>query len=311
MLTVDIVCLSVCVFVLFSQEQEGDVKGAADTIQEVHVETYGSLSKKDKVEFILEQIRLVLAKKDFVRAYIVAGKVSRKHLQEESMEEYKVRFFTLLAEYHRHEKDALELAKDYHAIYSTPHILKDENLWKQALQATVLFLCLSIYGNEQQDLMNKIKLDTNLEKLPACKLAVDLFLKKEIINYPMPPQTELEALAVFGMDDLASHWHEVFHRRIIQHNVRVAALYYQRIHGSRLAQLLQLDPVRLEREIADMVSEGAVYAKIDRPKDIIRFAAPKSSEEILSEWAADIDKVLHLVETTAHLIHKENMTAVQ
>ena len=285
--------------------------GAADTIQEVHVETYGSLSKKDKVEFILEQIRLVLAKKDYVRACIVAGKISRKHLQEETMEEYKVRFFTLLAEYHRHEKDALELAKDYHSIYSTTHILADENLWKQALQATVLFLCLAEYGNEQQDLMQKIKLDTNLEKLPSCQMAVQLFLKKEIINYPMPPQTELEALPVFNMDDLATHWHQVFHRRIIQHNVRIASLYYQRIRGARLAQLLQLEPARLEREIADMVSTGVVYAKIDRPKDIIRFAAPQSSEAILSDWAADIDQVLHLVETTAHLIHKENMTASQ
>ena len=40
------------------QEQEGDIAGAADTLQDVHVETYGSLSKKDKVEFILEQMRL-------------------------------------------------------------------------------------------------------------------------------------------------------------------------------------------------------------------------------------------------------------
>lgn len=250
-----------------------------------------------------------MAKKDFVRAYIVAGKVSRKHLQEETMEEYKVRFFTLLAQYHRHEKDALELAKDYHAVYSTPHVLAKEDSWKQALQATVLFLCLAEYGNEQQDLMHKIELDSNLEKLPACKMAVDLFLKKEIINYPMPPQAELEALPVFALDDLAGHWHDIFHRRIIQHNVRVVSVYYQRIRATRLAQLLQLEPARLEREIADMVSDGAVYAKIDRPKDIIRFAAPKSSEAILSEWAADIDKVLHLVETTAHLIHKENMTA--
>ena len=240
------------------QEQSGDIPGAADIIQEVHVETYGSLS-----------------------------------------------------EYHRHEKDALELAKDNHYIYSTPHILNDESLWKQALQATVLYLCLATYGNEQQDLMNKLKLDANLDKLPACKMAVDLFLKKEIINYPMPPQAELEALPVFLMDDLGKHWHDTFHRRIIQHNVRVVSLYYQRIRGSRLAQLLQLEPARMEREIAGMVSEGAVYAKIDRPQDIIRFAAPKSSEAILSEWAADIDKVLHLVETTAHLIHKENMTAVQ
>ena len=77
---------------------------AADVLQEVHVETYGSLSKREKVEFILEQMRLTLAKKDYVRSAIVAGKVSRKHLQEENMEEYKVKFFTLMAELHRHDR---------------------------------------------------------------------------------------------------------------------------------------------------------------------------------------------------------------
>jgi 26S proteasome regulatory subunit N5 len=57
-----------------------------------------------------------------------------------------------------------------------------------------------------------------------------------------------------------------------------------------------------------MVSDGSVYAKIDRPKDIVRFAAPKTPESILSDWGADIDNLLHLVETTTHLINKENMT---
>lgn len=138
-------------------------------LQEVHVETYGSLPKRDKVEFILEQMRLTLAKQDFVRAAIVAGKVSRKHLAEENMEEYKVKFFTLMTIYHRHDKDAIELVKDYHAIYSTPHILADESKWKDALQSAVVFLALSPYGNEQQDLLNRISIDSNLEKLPACK----------------------------------------------------------------------------------------------------------------------------------------------
>ena len=138
-------------------------------LQEVHVETYGSLSKKDKIEFILEQMRLTLAKKDFVRAAIVAGKVQKKQLAEESMETYKVQFYELLTIYHRHEKDALQLAKDYHSIYSTPHILKDEAKWTVALQASVLFLALSEHGNEQQDLMNRVSLDENLEKIPACK----------------------------------------------------------------------------------------------------------------------------------------------
>ena len=137
---------------------------------------------------------------------------------------------------------------------------------------------------------------------------IKLLLKKEIIAYPLANQQELESWPAFGEADLAQHWHEIFHRRIIQHNVRVASLYYRQIHGSRLAQLLGLDADRLEQEISSMVSDGSVYAKIDRPKDIVRFAAAKNPEAILSDWAADIDKLLHLVETTTHLINKENMT---
>jgi len=37
-------------------EGEGNIVEAADVIQEVHVETFGSLSKLEKVEFILEQV---------------------------------------------------------------------------------------------------------------------------------------------------------------------------------------------------------------------------------------------------------------
>ena len=126
----------------------------------------------------------------------------------------------------------------------------------------------------------------------------------------MAHQSELESLPVCleGGEELARHWHEVFHRRIIQHNIRVVSVYYTRIHGARLAQLLQLDAARLEKEIASMVSDGSVYAKIDRPNDIVRFSQPRSAEAVLTDWAADIDKLLHLVETTTHLIHKENQT---
>lgn len=138
-----------------------------------------------------------------------------------------------------------------------------------------------------------------------------MLLKKEIINYPLPHQAELEALPCFleGGEELAKHWHETFHRRIIQHNIRIVSIYYKRIRGARLARLLQLDSTRLEAEIAGMVSDGTVYAKIDRPKDLVRFSAPQTPESILSDWSDDIDKLLHLVETTTHLIHKEQMTS--
>jgi 26S proteasome regulatory subunit N5 len=44
-------------------EQEGKVDEAANVLGEVHVETYGSLSKREKVEFVLEQMRLNLMRK--------------------------------------------------------------------------------------------------------------------------------------------------------------------------------------------------------------------------------------------------------
>lgn len=138
----------------------------------MHVETYGSLSKREKVEFILEQMRLTLANRDYVRAAIVASKISRKHLQEESMESYKVTFYDLMCAYHRSQRDAFELAKDYHAIYSTPHVLADEAKWTSALRATVAFLALAPHGNEQQDMMNRVATDPNLDKLDDCRYVV-------------------------------------------------------------------------------------------------------------------------------------------
>jgi 26S proteasome regulatory subunit N5 len=136
-----------------------------------------------------------------------------------------------------------------------------------------------------------------------------MFLKKEIVHYPLPNQDELESLSVCQEDDLASHWHDMLHRRVIQHNIRIVSLYYRRIHGKRLAELLQLEPARLESELADMVSDGTVYAKMDRPKDIIRFQAPQNAEAVLTDWAGQVDQLLHLVETTSHLIHKEKMAS--
>ena len=295
------------------QEEDGDIAGAADILQDVHVETYGSLSKREKIEFILEQMRLTLGKKDFVRTHIVGNKVNRKNLAEEGMEAEKIKFFTLMSEYHRHEKDAFELAKDYYAVYSTSTVQKDDLKWKTALQNTILFLTLSPYSMEQQGMLQSIKEDSNLEKLEACQRTIKLLLTKEIAPYPLPHQEELESYDGFttcadGDEDLLSHWKSTFRTRIIQHNVRVASMYYRRINGARLAQLLGLTNEELEKEVAAMVSNGEVYAKIDRPNDIIRFKQERNPETVLSDWASDISTLLHLVETTSHLIQKENMT---
>lgn len=312
------------------KERDGDVAGAADVLQEVHVETYGSISKREKIEFILEQMRLTLSKRDYVRAYIVSNKVKRGTLDEEGMAELKVKFYTLLTRYYKHERMALELAKCYHAIYSTPKVQEDDVQWREALTNAVVFLCLSEYSNEVRDMMVRVDADARLEKIPACKETLTSYLRDEIIHYPLPHQGALESVPAFGDegsgDDgsgvvaaggegennaeggtLKEHWHGTFKTRIVQHNLRVASLYYRRVRTSRLAELLNLTTSEVERHVSTMVSSGTLYAKIDRPNDVVRFMKKRCEEEVLSDWAADIKELLGLVEKTSYLIQKENM----
>lgn len=51
------------------------------------VETYGSMTKREKASLILEQMRLCLAKQDFVRTQIIAKKINIKFFEDEKDEE--------------------------------------------------------------------------------------------------------------------------------------------------------------------------------------------------------------------------------
>jgi len=293
------------------KEAAGDVTAAADTLQEVHVETYGSLSKREKIDFIEEQIRLTLAKGDNVRAYILSKKVQRKFLIEDDYQDLKVRFYKLMIEYHTREKEPFELATDHHEIYSTKCVADDEAQWVAALSSTVLFLVLSPHTPGQSDMMHRLMTDEKLEneKLAPFHATLKLFTTKEIIAYPMPHQAELEAhesLHTKG-DELFAKWRKDLHTRVVQHNVRVVAGYYKRIRAPRLAQLLGLTEDETERHVSALVTDGTLVAKIDRPAKIIQFTPPKPPEEALSDWAADISKLLTLVDNTCHLIGKEHM----
>ncbi len=48
------------------------------------VETFGSMEKVEKVRFILEQMRLCLAKKDYIRTQIISKKISTKFFADEN-----------------------------------------------------------------------------------------------------------------------------------------------------------------------------------------------------------------------------------
>ena len=74
-------------------EEDGKVDEATKIIQEIQIETYGSLQTVEKVDFILYQMKLVLIRRDFVRCQILSRKISKRHLNEKGLERQKIEYF--------------------------------------------------------------------------------------------------------------------------------------------------------------------------------------------------------------------------
>merc|ERR1712194_461458 len=85
---------------------EGDVDAAAMLLQEVQVETFSSMDKHEKSRFILNQMRLMLLRKDYVRVQIASRKVAEKFLEEEDMQEIKLEYLAYMVEYFLHGEAA-------------------------------------------------------------------------------------------------------------------------------------------------------------------------------------------------------------
>lgn len=148
------------------KEEEGNIKEAAELLQEVQIETVGSMEAREKIDFILEQMRLVLDKNDYVRALIVSKKITTRSLADKDHQDLKIRYYKLMIRYYTHEKDYLEICKCYHAIFDTPQVQENINAWSSAMENMILFVILSPFDNHQHDLMNRIWVVKKLEEKP-------------------------------------------------------------------------------------------------------------------------------------------------
>jgi len=287
------------------KEEEGNLNESAEILQEVAVETIGSMEMKEKAEFLLEQLRLCLSRHDYVRTELIAKKVNTKTLQEEKLQDLLLRYYRLMIDFHLHYQHYLDICKAYLEIFKTQD-KESPDVWKPALKKAVIFLILSPFDSEVSDLLHRLKEEKKMAELPECKRLLEWFTTSELINWPIPNEGEWKSDDNFKGEKGDDRWND-FHKRVIQHNLRVMGLYYSRITFKRLAQLLHLDPDKTESYLSEMVSSKQLYAKIDRPAGIVSFAKTPTSGEQLNTWSSDISELLSLVERTCHLINKENM----
>ncbi|XP_064554570.1 26S proteasome non-ATPase regulatory subunit 12 [Drosophila montana] len=333
------------------KEADGDVVGAAAVMEELQVETYGSMDKREKVELILEQMRLCLLKEDYVSTQIISKKISIKFFDDPAQHDLKLKFYNLMIQLNR-DTSFLNTSRHYQAIAEPPRKkapetdesstgdekkksedkkTKDEDDKKSEpatalepeieltdaqkkeltdkLVCAVIYCVLAPYDNEQSDMMAHLSKNKKLEDVPAYKEILRLFMSKELINFDTFNADFGMVLAENDMfKDNTKHGKKCITElkdRLIEHNIRIIAMYYSRLHLTRMSELLNLPTNRCEEYLSKLANSDTIRVKIDRPAGIIYFTTKKSASDILNNWATDVNQLMSLVNKTCHLINKE------
>merc|ERR1711874_258400 len=163
-------------------ETDDNIAEAAKIMQELQVETYGSMERKEKVEMILEQMRLCLAVQDFIRAQIISKKISTRFFEDAKYAELKLKFYGYMIELGQHEGDYLDICKNFRQVLDTTIIQEDVTKRIQTMKNVVLYVVLAKYDNEQSDLIHRIESEKLLEEIPKYKAVVEKFTTNEIIS---------------------------------------------------------------------------------------------------------------------------------
>jgi len=332
------------------KKSKGDTAAAKDILCELQVETFGSMSRREKTEFILEQVSLCIENGDWTQAGILSRKISSRYIArkpkktpeelekaqkereeaekkrtadeppvepEDDVTDLKLRYYEQQITLASHDDKYLEVCKHYRQVLDTEAVENNPEQLRAALQRVIYFIILAPYDNEQSDLLHRIHRDTRNQQIPTDAALLKLFTVPELMRWPSVSENYGPHLCSSDIFDVSAsekdpkahqRWLD-FRKRVIEHNVRVVAKYYTRIHFKRLTELLDLGEEETEKYISDLVVSKTIYAKIDRPARVVSFEKRRDADEVLNEWSGNMKSLLGLLERIDHLITKEEMMA--
>jgi len=171
-------------------------------------ETFGAMAKSEKIAYILDQVRLCLERKDYVRAQILSRKVSPRAFTAAaaakkgeatgeigiegtaieapapgtpSLEQLKLQYYALMVRYYAHEGNYLEICRAHRAVLDTPCVEADPAAWGDALRKAAWYVVLAPRDSDQRTLLAATAADRRLDDLPLYKELLSKLSGKEVL----------------------------------------------------------------------------------------------------------------------------------
>lgn len=200
------------------KKSQGDIKAARDVLCELQVETFGSMSRREKTDFILKQVQLCIESDDWTQAGILSRKISTRYFarkpkktpeqlekeekereeaekkrgpdeappeKEEDVSDLKLRYYDQQIILAKHDDQYLEVCKHYRQVLDTESVENDPEKLEAVLQRVIYFILLAPYDNEQSDLLHRIHQDERNSEIPEEEALLKLFTISELMRWPM------------------------------------------------------------------------------------------------------------------------------
>lgn len=200
------------------KKEQGDIKSACEILCELQVETFGSMTRREKTDFILEQVALCIENDDWTQAGILSRKISTRYFarkpkksaeelekDEKAREEaekkrrpedppiekpddvtdLKLRYYEQQITLAKHEDNYLDVCKHYRQVLDTESVENNPTQLHAVLQRVIYFVLLAPYDNEQSDLLHRIHLDSRNNEVPKDAALLKQFTISELMRWPM------------------------------------------------------------------------------------------------------------------------------
>ncbi|MCJ1248651.1 hypothetical protein MMC30_005869 [Trapelia coarctata] len=200
------------------KKEQGDLNAAADILCELQVETFGSMERREKTEFILEQVSLCIEKGDWTQAGILSRKITTKYFarkptrtaeevekdekerqeknrnrgadepeieKPDDVTDLKLRYYEQQITLAKHDDKYLDACKHYRQVLDTESVEQNPDQLTAVLQRVIYYIILAPHNNEQSDLLHRINLDTRNTVVPTEASLLKLFTVPELMRWPI------------------------------------------------------------------------------------------------------------------------------
>ena len=200
------------------KKDQGDIKAAADILTELQVETFGSMTRREKTEFILEQVALCIQNDDWVQAGILSRKISTRYFarkpkkspeqlekekkereekekkrsadepppeKEDDVTDLKLRYYEQQITLAKHEDKYLDVCKHYRQVLDTESVENNPEQLHAVLQRVIFFVLLAPYDNEQSDLLHRVQQDNRNDDISQDAALLKQFTIPELMRWPI------------------------------------------------------------------------------------------------------------------------------